>query len=236
MQATEFAGRKRILSQLKTQVSPMTAHPKHTFRGRHRPAPKPRPAQPKLILFNKPYGVLTQFSGEPGDRTLKDYIEIPDVYPAGRLDKDSEGLLLLTNDGQLQARISSPKFKLPKTYLVLVEGEPSEAALQQLTQGVALRDGVTRPASVSLAEPPPWLWPRTPPVRERKSIMDTWLWLTIHEGKNRQVRRMTAAVGHPTLRLVRYQIGSWTITDLAPGTMSEVAPSLEPGMARKFKK
>lgn len=168
-----------------------------------------------LIAFNKPFGVLTQFSGE--GRTLADYIDLPDVYPAGRLDKDSEGLLLLTDDGKLQARISSPKFKLPKTYLVQVERIPDEDALNALREGVELKDGVTRPANVKRIDEPAWLWERDPPVRFRKSVPDCWLELTITEGRNRQVRRMTAAVGHPTLRLIRYAIGDWTVAGLAPG-------------------
>ena len=191
----------------------------------HRRPKKPRPQITRLLMFNKPFAVLTQFSGETGDRTLKDFIDVPDVYPAGRLDKDSEGLLLLTNDGQLQARISDPKFKLAKTYYVLVEGEPSAEALRQLRSGVTLNDGPTRPAEVELVTEPAWLWPRTPPVRVRKSIQDHWLKLTIREGRNRQVRRMTAAVGHPTLRLIRYQIGPWSLQQLVPGTWQEVEAS-----------
>ena len=174
-----------------------------------------------LIAFNKPFGVLTQFSGD--GRTLKDYIAVPDVYPAGRLDKDSEGLLLLTDDGALQARISSPKFKLPKTYLVLVERVPDERALDALRRGVELQDGVTKPARVRRIEAPEWLWERNPPVRYRKNVEDCWLEIVITEGRNRQVRRMTAAVGHPTLRLVRYAIGEWTIGNLAPGEWREIA-------------
>lgn len=168
-----------------------------------------------LIAFNKPYGVLCQFSGE--GPTLANYIEVPGVYPAGRLDKDSEGLLLLTDDGALQARISSPKFKLPKTYWVLVERVPDENALDRLRRGVALDNRVTRPATVHRIREPENLWPRDPPVRYRKNVSDVWLELTIVEGRNRQVRRMTAAIGHPTLRLVRAAIGDWSLEGLAPG-------------------
>lgn len=183
---------------------------------------RPRPSQPRLIAFNKPFNVLSQFSGEVNDRTLKDYIDVPDVYPAGRLDKDSEGLLLLTNDGRLQAKIADPAHKMPKTYFVLVEREPDEAALNALRQGVTLKDGPTRPALVEQVEPPDWLWPREPAVRVRKHITDVWLKLTITEGRNRQVRRMTAHVGHPTLRLIRYQIGDICLHNLAPGHYQDV--------------
>lgn len=180
-------------------------------------------AMARLILLNKPFNVLSQFSGgEPGE-TLAHFVKVPDVYPAGRLDKDSEGLLLLTDDGRLQAEISAPRFKLPKTYLVQVEGIPTEAALQQLRQGVVLKDGPTRPAEARRIDPPD-LWPRNPPVRYRKSVPDSWLALTITEGRNRQVRRMTAAVGLPTLRLVRWSIGDWTVAGLAPGEWREAAP------------
>ncbi len=168
-----------------------------------------------LIAFNKPFGVLCQFSGEGS--TLADYIDVPDVYPAGRLDKDSEGLLLLTDDGALQARISSPKFRKPKRYWVLVEREPAEDALEQLRTGVDLKDGRTRRARVRRIDEPGGLWPRNPPVRYRKNVVDVWLELTISEGRNRQVRRMTAAIGHPTLRLVRARIGDWDLQGLAPG-------------------
>lgn len=172
-----------------------------------------------LIRFNKPFGVLSQFTDRsvPEARaTLSDFIAVPGVYPAGRLDRDSEGLLLLTDDGALQARIADPRFKLPKTYLVQVEGVPDAAALAALRRGVDLKDGRTRPAEAAAIDPPA-LWPRNPPVRYRKSVPDTWLSLTITEGRNRQVRRMTAAVGHPTLRLVRWRIGDWTLDGLAPG-------------------
>lgn len=173
-----------------------------------------------LILFNKPYDVLSQFTdkGSAGSirRTLSDFIDVPGVYPAGRLDRDSEGLLLLTDDGRLQARIADPRFKLPKTYLVQVEGMVSDAALAALRNGVTLNDGPTRPAEVErIADPN--LWPRNPPIRVRRAIPDCWIRLTIREGRNRQVRRMTAAVGHPTLRLVRWRVGDWTLDGLAPG-------------------
>jgi 23S rRNA pseudouridine2457 synthase len=172
-----------------------------------------------LVLFNKPFDVLSQFTdrGSPTTRaTLSDFIDLPGVYPAGRLDRDSEGLLLLTDDGRLQARIADPKFKLPKTYLVQVEGDAGEAALDRLRTGVVLKDGPTRPAKVTRIDDPA-LWPRNPPIRFRASVPECWLKLTIREGRNRQVRRMTAAVGHPTLRLVRWSIGEWTVTDLPPG-------------------
>ncbi|MDR7256013.1 23S rRNA pseudouridine2457 synthase [Sphingomonas sp. BE270] len=180
-------------------------------------------AMARLILFNKPYDVLSQFTDSSigaARATLSDFIAVPGVYPAGRLDRDSEGLLLLTDDGRLQARIADPHFKLPKTYLVQVEGEPDAASLDRLRQGVELKDGITRPAEVERIDPPE-LWPRDPPVRFRKSVPDCWIRLTIREGRNRQVRRMTAAVGFPTLRLVRWGIGAWTLDGLAPGTWRE---------------
>lgn len=173
-----------------------------------------------LILFNKPYGILCQFTdrGTAGSTrpTLSGFIDVPGMYPAGRLDLDSEGLLLLTDDGRLQARIADPRFKMPKSYLVQVEGDVAESALDALRQGVLLKDGLTRPAEVErIADPE--LWPRDPPVRFRKSVPDCWLKLTIREGRNRQVRRMTAAVGHPTLRLVRWSIGDWSLDGIQPG-------------------
>ncbi|SHG75696.1 pseudouridine synthase [Marivita hallyeonensis] len=178
----------------------------------------------RVILFNKPYDVLSQFtdSGTEGTprRTLSDFIGIPNVYPAGRLDRDSEGLLVLTDNGKLQAKISNPKFHSPKTYLAQVEGVPTDAQLDQLRRGVTLKDGPTRPAEVDRIEPPD-IWPRTPPIRYRKSVPDSWLRLTITEGRNRQVRRMTAHVGLPCLRLVRWSIGEWSLDGLAPGHWRE---------------
>ena len=177
---------------------------------------------PRLILLNKPYGVLCQFSADGSAKpTLADYIDVPQVYPAGRLDTDSEGLLLLTDDGKLQARVADPRFKLAKAYLVQVEGVPDAAALEALRRGVQLKDGMTRPAEAE-AIPAPELWPRDPPIRVRQTIPDSWIRLTIREGKNRQVRRMTAAVGFPTLRLVRWEIGEWSVAGLAPGEWREV--------------
>jgi 23S rRNA pseudouridine2457 synthase len=173
----------------------------------------------KLILFNKPFGVLPQFTdrgSETKRATLSDFIDLPGVYPAGRLDRDSEGLMMLTDDGKVQARIADPKYKTPKTYLVQVEGDVGEESLDMLRQGVELKDGVTRPADVErIADPD--LWPRDPPIRVRKSVPDCWLKLSIREGRNRQVRRMTAAVGHPTLRLVRWSIGDWSLEGLQLG-------------------
>ncbi len=171
-----------------------------------------------MILLNKPYGVICQFTGDGSRPTLKDFVPVPHVYPAGRLDTDSEGLVVLTADGELQARIANPKHKLPKIYWVQVEGVPSLAQLASLSHGVELDGMLTRPAKAHAMAEPSGLWPRTPPIRARKVIPATWLELTLREGRNRQVRRMTAAVGLPTLRLIRYAVGSWTLADLSPGS------------------
>jgi 23S rRNA pseudouridine2457 synthase len=174
-----------------------------------------------LIRFNKPYGVLSQFTPEGKWRGLKDFITLPDVYVAGRLDADSEGLLLLTDDGQLQARIADPRFKMEKTYLVQLEGVANEAALQALSNGVMLNDGMTQPARVHATEAPSYLWERDPPIRVRRTLPTSWIELTLREGRNRQVRRMTAAVGLPTLRLIRTHIGPYTVSDLPLGAWQE---------------
>lgn len=176
----------------------------------------------RLLLFNKPYQVLCQFTDETGRQTLSDYLSVPNVYAAGRLDYDSEGLVVLTDAGYLQHLITDPRHKLPKTYLVQVEGVLTAPALQQLRRGVSLKDGMTQPARAELIEPPN-VWPRTPPIRYRANIPTGWLRLTINEGRNRQVRRMTAAVGLPTLRLIRERVGPWALAALAPGESREVA-------------
>ncbi|MDZ7908818.1 MAG: pseudouridine synthase [Gemmobacter sp.] len=182
----------------------------------------------RLILLNKPYDVMCQFSGDGSRATLADLVPVPGVYPAGRLDRDSEGLVLLTDDGRLQARISDPSHKMAKTYLAQVEGIPSPEALAALRAGVLLNDGPTLPAGARAVDPPDWLWPRIPPIRERKSVPDAWVELTLREGRNRQVRRMTAAVGLPTLRLIRIAVGDWRLDGLAPGDWREIAVAMPP--------
>jgi 23S rRNA pseudouridine2457 synthase len=182
-----------------------------------RAAPLRQHASSAVVLFNKPFGVLCQFSGDGSRPTLKDYLPLPDIYPAGRLDADSEGLVVLTADGALQHRIADPRHKMEKTYWVEVEGAATEGALAALRSGVTLRDYVTRPARVERRDAPDWLWARVPPVRFRKTVPTQWLELTIAEGRNRQVRHMTAAVGLPTLRLIRYRVGPWTLEGLASG-------------------
>ena len=179
-----------------------------------------------LIAFNKPFNVLCQFTDGAGRRTLADFVAVKGVYAAGRLDYDSEGLVLLTDDGALQKRIADPLHVTKKTYLAQVEGVPDDKALACLRRGVKLRDGITAPAGARLIEVPDWLWPREPPIRYRRNIPTVWLEITLTEGRNRQVRRMTAAVGHPTLRLVRASIGPWSLDGLRPGTSRAVRPAV----------
>lgn len=175
-----------------------------------------------LLLFNKPFNVLCQFTDQNGRPTLSNYIKFKGLYPCGRLDRDSEGLMLLTDDGRLQHLISHPKHKLKKRYWVQVDGEPNNEVISQLRHGVVLKDGITAPAEVRVLQPPPDVWPRTPPIRYRANIPTTWLELTLQEGRNRQVRRMTAAVGHPTLRLIRVAVGPWKLDELQPGQYKQV--------------
>ncbi|MEZ5648967.1 MAG: pseudouridine synthase [Burkholderiaceae bacterium] len=191
----------------------------------HRNGPPPIPRRPRgprrLILLNKPFDVLCQFTRDGERDCLADFVSVPDVYPAGRLDRDSEGLLLLTNDGGLQRRIAEPRYKMPKTYLAQVEGEPGEAAIAALAAGLVLNDGPCAPCRAKRIDEPRWLWPRDPPIRYRANIPTAWVSITITEGRNRQVRRMTAAVGHPTLRLIRWRVGPWTLQGLASGQWRE---------------
>lgn len=185
-----------------------------------------------VLLFNKPYGVVCQFSPHPQRPTLKDYIDVPDVYPSGRLDWDSEGLLVLTGDGHLQSRIADPAAHMTKTYWAQVEGIPTESALDQLRRGIALKEFVALPAPVRRIDEPSGLWPREPPIRFRAAIPTAWLELELQEGKNRQVRRMTAAIGHPTLRLIRYAVGPWTLAGLQPGQQRQAAFGLRGSQAQ----
>ena len=188
----------------------------------------------RLVLFNKPYLVLCQFTDPEGRPTLADYIALPDVYAAGRLDFDSEGLLVLTGLGWLQNQIAAPGHKLPKTYWVQVEGIPETEALRRLARGVTLKDGPTLPAEVTVMDPPPSVWPRVPPIRFRRAIPTTWLTLTLSEGRKREIRRMTAAVGHPTLRLIRHSIGPWSLEGLAPGEWRDAPCPATPAEYRRL--
>ncbi|MBQ0215013.1 23S rRNA pseudouridine(2457) synthase RluE [Proteus vulgaris] len=192
----------------------------HTSLAQRKPV-RPR-GERKVVIFNKPFDVLVQFTDESGRKTLKDFIPIRDIYAAGRLDRDSEGLLVLTNDGKLQAKLTQPGKKTGKIYYAQVEGVPSTAALQQFRDGLELKDGKTLPAQIEIVEQPEWLWERNPPIRERQTIPTTWLKITLFEGKNRQVRRMTAHVGYPTLRLIRFSMGNITLDNLLPGEWKEI--------------
>ena len=193
-------------------------------RNNKRKPTKVRPVNFKaeLVLFNKPFDVLSQFTDDQNRKTLKDYIDVKDVYAAGRLDRDSEGLLLLTNDGKLQHKLANPSQKTDKTYWAQVEGVPTDLDINALCQGVELKDGMTKPAKVAIITEPK-VWPRTPPIRERAAIPTTWLEITIQEGRNRQVRRMTAHIGFPTLRLIRYRIGQWTIDGIENGSYKRLS-------------
>ena len=188
----------------------------------------------RVILVNKPFGMLCQFTDDIARPVLKDIVPVAGVYPAGRLDRDSEGLVVLTDDGRLQARLADPAHKTRKRYVVQVEGLPSDASLAALRDGVTLKDGPTRPAAVRRIAEPDWLWPRDPPIRVRRTVPDTWLEIGLTEGRNRQVRRMTAAVGHPTLRLIRWSVGRWTLDGLGPSDWREVPAPQEPEPATRL--
>lgn len=220
---TKKTGRHKTSSTRKLHTRPQTDVSNKRQKNTKIPnTPPQNDAATLVLLFNKPFQVLCQFTDQNDRETLANYINIPDLYSAGRLDRDSEGLLLLTNNGMLQHRIAHPDFKLPKTYLAQLEGEISTKALRQLCEGVKLNDGFSAPATAMRVDEPDWLWPRNPPIRFRKEVPTSWLQLTITEGRNRQVRRMSAAVGYPTLRLIRTHIGAHSVAGLASGEHREI--------------